>query len=157
MMSGAAASPFASIAVIMPVHAYASSSAMMTPSSAPRPAPPADSGTCVFTSPSSHAALKMSCGKAIERSYSRARGSITSRAKERASDCTASWSGESAKQRPGAAAVESARRAAAAARSIVARAGWGRGVRVGGARGARRGVEVRGLFVRTADTKTNTP
>ena len=121
---------------------------MMTPSSAPRPAPPADSGTCVLTSPSSHAALKMSCGKAIERSYSRARGSITSRAKERASDCTASWSGESAKQRPGEAAVESARRAAAAARSIVARAGWGWGVRVGGARGARQSVEVRGCSAR---------
>jgi hypothetical protein len=42
MMRGAEARPFASIAVIMPVQPYASSSAMSTPSMQPSPAPPAD-------------------------------------------------------------------------------------------------------------------
>ena len=79
--SGAEASPFALIEVVMPEQPHESSSSITQPSRYDAPGPPYSSGTCVFISPTSHALRRTSSGHVPSRSYSHATGRISFAAK----------------------------------------------------------------------------
>ena len=68
-ITGSSASPFASIAVPIPVQPHASSSDSSAPSRQPMPRPPHFSGMCVFISPTSWALRSTSHGYSIDRSW----------------------------------------------------------------------------------------
>mmetsp|Transcript_52398 Transcript_52398/g.131702 ORF Transcript_52398/g.131702 Transcript_52398/m.131702 type:complete len:359 (+) Transcript_52398:260-1336(+) len=104
-MTGASAKEFPSAAVWMPVHAYASSSEMMEPSTQPKPAPPYSSGIWPFIRPSSHSCFRISQGYSPVRSWCAALGRISALAKFRASSCRRIWSAFKLKHMPPSAAV----------------------------------------------------